>query len=410
VRRRIVWATVSVAVTGILVLGLPLAFLAAKVVRDDAVRRLDREATSVGFAIDDDLEHDRALDQTLLDRLAGSDRQITVRESNGRVITGGTAILGSRIVGSATIERHGRVTVSIPAGQTDRREFLAVAVVASLASIAIAAAVGLALIVSRRLGDPVRELAHASARLGAGDFSVRSPRSGIVELDAVASALDQSASRIDDLVRAEREMATNASHQLRTPLTALRLRLEELASVTDEAVREEAVAALAQADRLAATIDEMLALARAHVSADLRPVDIGRLVADRADTWRAPARRQHRSIELRAVSGCEVQVAAPALAQAVDALIDNALRHGAGTVHIAVDRRPHHVEVTISDEGSGIPADAADTVFERHVSLHGGTGVGLALARSLVESSGGLLELTDARRARFRILLTTARA
>jgi signal transduction histidine kinase len=183
-----------------------------------------------------------------------------------------------------------------------------------------------------------------------------------------------------------------------------------LASVDDEGVRAEAVAALAQADRLAATIDEMLALARAHANADLRSVDIAQLVADRANTWRATARRQHRSIDLRAATGCEVQVAAPALAQAIDALIDNALRHGSGTVHITVDRRPRHVEVTISDEGSGIPADAAETVFERHVSLHGGTGVGLALARSLVESSGGRLELTDARRARFRILLTTTRA
>ena len=104
-RRRIVWATVTVAVTGILVLGLPLAFLARRGVRDDAVRRLDREATSVAFAIDDDLEHDRSLDQALLDQLAGSDRQITVRETNGRVVTGGAAIVGSRIVGSATVEQ-----------------------------------------------------------------------------------------------------------------------------------------------------------------------------------------------------------------------------------------------------------------------------------------------------------------
>lgn len=404
-RRRIVWATVSVAVTGILVLGLPLALLAGKVVRDDARRRLDREATSVGFAIDDDLEHNRVLDHALIQQLAGSDREITVRESGGRVITAGTAILGRRIVGSATIERHGLVTVSVPAGETERREVLAATVVAGLAGTGIAVAVGLALVVARRLGGPVRELARASARLGAGDFSVRSPRSGIAELDAVATALDQSASRIDDLVRAEREMATNASHQLRTPLTALRLRLEELASITDEAVREEAVAALAQADRLAGTIDEMLALARAHASADLHPVDIARLVADRAEAWRTTARRQHRSIELRTSPRSDADVAAPALAQAVDALIDNALRHGSGTVHIAVERRPRHVEVTIEDEGSGVPPDAADTVFERHVSLHGGTGVGLSLARSLVEASGGRLELADARRARFRILL-----
>jgi signal transduction histidine kinase len=403
------WATVTVAVTGILVLGVPLAFLARRGVRDEAVRRLDREATSAAFAIDDDLEHNRSLDQALLERLAGSDRQITVRESNGRVVTGGTAIVGSRIAGSATVERHGRVTVSVAAGPTDRRELVAVTVVAGLAATGIAAAFGLALVVARRLGRPVRELARTSERLGAGDFSVRSPRSGIAELDAVASALDQSASRIDDLVRAEREMATNASHQLRTPLTALRLRLEELVNLTDDAARTEAVSALAQADRLADTIDEMLALARAYSRADLRRVDLGRLVAERVETWRATARRKHRSIELSADAGCEVEGAAPALAQAVDALIDNALRHGAGTVHVAVDRRPRHVEVIIGDDGPGIPEDLADTVFERHVSFHGGTGVGLALARSLVESSGGRLELTDARRARFRILLTTAR-
>ena len=358
------------------------------------------------FAIDDDLEHDRSLNPALLNQLAGSDRQITIRETNGRGVTGGAAIVGSRIVGSATVERHGRVTVSVAAGPTDRREVLAVTVVAGLAATGVAAAFGLALVVSRRLGGPVRELARTSERLGAGDFSVRSPRSGIAELDAVASALDQSALRIDDLVRAEREMATNASHQLRTPLTALRLRLEELVSLTDDAVKAEAVSALAQADRLADTIDEMLTLARAHSRADLRPVDLGRLVAERVDTWRATARRQHRSLELRATPGCDVEGAAPALAQAVDALIDNALRHGSGTVHVAVDRRASHIEVVIADDGPGIPEDLADTVFERHVSLRGGTGVGLALARALVESSGGRLELTDARRARFRILLT----
>jgi signal transduction histidine kinase len=410
VRRRLVWATVTVAVTGILVLGLPLAFLAGKVVRDDAVHRLDREASSVGFAIDDDLEHDRTLDQALLDRLAGTDRQIIVRETNGRIVTGGARIVGRHLVGTATVERHGVVTVSVPARDTERRELLAVLVVAGLALTGIAVAVGLAIVVARRLGRPVRELAHASGRLGAGDFSVRSPRSGIAELDAVATALDQSATRIDDLVRAEREMATNASHQLRTPLTALRLRLEELASVSDAAMRGEAEAALAQADRLAVTIDEMLALARAHAQADLSAVDISRLVSDRVDTWRVPARREQRSIELRADPGCEAIVSAPALVQAIDALIDNALRHGSGAVQIVVAQRARHVEVTIEDEGPGIPAAAAATVFERHVSLRGGTGVGLALARSLVESSGGRLELTDPARARFRMLLATSSA
>lgn len=404
-RRRILVATVAVAVTGILVLGLPLAFLARKVVHDDALRRLDREATSVGFAIDDALEHDRTLDQALLDRLAGTDRRIQVRESNGRVVTGGTRVLGRHLTGSATVERHGVVTVTVPARATDRRAVLSMLVVGGLAAAGVAVAVGLAMILARRLGRPVRELALASARLGAGDFSVRAPRSGVAELDAVATALDQSAARIDDLVRAERELATNASHQLRTPLTALRLRLEELTTAADDDVRSEALAALEQADRLASTIDQMLALARSHARADLRSIDIGRLVADRADSWRTAARRMHRSISFTADDGCDATVSAPALAQAVDALIDNALRHGAGTVQIGVERRPRHVEVTIADEGVGVPADAAESVFERHISLRGGTGVGLSLARTLVESFGGRLDLVDPGRARFRMLL-----
>src|SRR5690349_15278328 len=101
-RRRIVWASVSVAIAGILVLGLPLALLARKIVRDDAQRRLDREATSVGFAIDDDLEHQRALDRALLDRLAGEDRQITVFLTDGGVVTGGAKVVGRTLTGSST--------------------------------------------------------------------------------------------------------------------------------------------------------------------------------------------------------------------------------------------------------------------------------------------------------------------
>jgi signal transduction histidine kinase len=272
------------------------------------------------------------------------------------------------------------------------------------------AAILLALVVARRLGEPVREHPLATERLGAGDFSARSSRSGIAELDAVAAALEHSAARIDDLVRSEREMAANASHQLRTPLTALRLHLEELVATTDGTAREEAVAALTQADRLAATIDEMLASARAHARADLRRVDVGRLVTERVEQWRAAARREHRSSDLRAAPGCDAEVIAPAVAQAVDALIDNALRHGAGIVRVGVAQRARHVEVTVEDEGPGVPVDVGDTVFERHVSFRGGTGVGLALARSLVEASGGRLDLVDAEHARFRILLANGPA
>jgi signal transduction histidine kinase len=408
VRRRIVLATVTVAVVGILVLGVPLAFVARRVVRDDELRRVDREAASVAFAIDDDFEHQRPIDQNLLNALAGSDRTIIVQPSGQPEVRGGAHLTGRTLSGTVSVERHGHVTVVVPAAATDRRVAAAGIVIAGLSALGIVAAVGLALLVARRLSRPVADLARASHRLGAGDFSVRAPRSGVPELDEVADALDHSAARIDELVRAEREFTSNASHQLRTPLTALRLHLEELSAASDPEVRAEAVAALENADRLGATISDLLAIARSHGSLPAVPTDVSSLVARRVGSWQAVARRAQREIELRADEGCVVPASEPALEQALDALLDNALRHGDGLVRVTVRSHEHHVEVTVDDAGAGIPPGEVGSVFDRHVSLHGGTGVGLSLARTLVEASGGRLELVRPTPATFRILLPTA--
>jgi signal transduction histidine kinase len=172
-------------------------------------------------------------------------------------------------------------------------------------------------------------------------------------------------------------------------------------------VRREAETALDQADRLSTTIEELLALARSHASAGRREVDVAVLVTSRVASWQPNARRAHRRIDVAVDRDwrCTAAASAPALAQAIDALLENALRHGAGTVQVGVCRRDHHVEVTVGDEGACIPPGAVNSVFERHVSLRGGTGVGLALARSLVEASGGRLELVRAEPACFRIML-----
>jgi signal transduction histidine kinase len=408
VRRRIVLATVTVAVVGILVLGVPLAFVARRVVRDDELRRVDREAASVAFAIDDELEHQRPIDHNLLNALAGSDRTIIVQPINGPEVRGGSELEGETLSATVSVENHGHVTVVISAAATDRRAAAAVIVIAALGALGIAAAVALALVVARRLSRPVADLARASHRLGGGDFSVRAPRSGVPELDEVADALDHSAARIDELVRAEREFTSNASHQLRTPLTALRLHLEELSGAGDPDVRAEANAALEHADRLGATISDLLAIARSQGSLAAVPIDVSALVAGRVASWQPTARRSRRRIELQADEGRVAPASEPAIEQALDALLDNALRHGAGTIRVTVRGHEHHVEVTVDDDGAGVPPDAVASVFDRHVSLRGGTGVGLALARTLVEASGGRLELVRAQPASFRILLPTA--
>jgi signal transduction histidine kinase len=408
VRRRIVFATLAVAVAGILVLGVPLAVAARQVVRNDALRHLDRQADAVGFAIDDDVEAGRPVAVATLERFAATGQYIEVSDPLGRRTTAGRPVQGHSL--TTTISPSDRVTIRVSesVAGTNRQVFDAIAVVASFALAGVLAATVLALLLARRLTRPLDELATVSRRLGAGDFSVRAGGHGLPETDAVAEALNDSAEHIERLVEAERQFSANASHQLRTPLTALRLRLEELATADQAAVREEAQAALAQADRLETTVDDLLALARGTPSGDNQPADLQALVATKAAGWTPTFERAAR--QLVAIDGPPVwaDASVPGLAQAVDALLENALQHGGGTVCIDARAYGDHAELRVADEGSGIASGREEVIFARHVSLQGGTGVGLALARALVDAQGGRVDLVQARPAVFRILLPTA--
>ena len=152
-----------------------------------------------------------------------------------------------------------------------------------LGIVALGAALGLALIQSRRLADPLA--ASRVRRPGSATATSRwsTPRSGVPEIDEIASSLDLSAERIEELLRAERSFSEHASHQLRTALTGLQLRIEELAGNDDPAVREEAEAALEQSARLTSIIEELLALARTGRAGIVREFDLGDLVRQHVD-------------------------------------------------------------------------------------------------------------------------------
>ena len=136
----------------------------------------------------------------------------------------------------------------------------ALVLVGALSLLAVGVAVGLAFFQVRRFTRPLEELAGAAARLGSGDARPSGLRYGLPELDQVAEGLDGSARRVSDLLTAEREFASDASHQLRTPLTALSMRLEEMISSADdpEVVRVEGEAALSQTERLADVVSQLL--------------------------------------------------------------------------------------------------------------------------------------------------------
>src|SRR5262249_9645407 len=155
------------------------------------------------------------------------------------------------------------------------------------ALIAFVVAAGLAAAQARRLARPIRDLARAADRIGSGDARPVSRRYGIAELDRVAEGLDNSAKRVSDLISAEPDFAVDASRQLRTPLTALSRRLEEmLESAGDaETVREEGAAALAQTDRLTQVVGQLLGRARRSSSGAPQLSSIDDIIAQQVSEW-----------------------------------------------------------------------------------------------------------------------------
>ena len=411
-RRRIVALTTAVAALAVFVLGVPLVLLGRHEARADAATRIGREADSLALALASTLDRGFPVTIDELTPFAREDRYVVVRDANGTTIRAGHRLRGDVFTARVVRSDGARITLVGSASQAhDRANGIAIAV-AVFGLLAVAAAAGTAWLLARRITAPLDELAQASTRLGAGDFSISVARHGIPETDAVAGALEASAARIDALVRAEREFSANASHQLRSPLTALRMRLEELAETPDpEAVRSEADAALEQADRLDETITELLDLARRGRIGDAVDLDLDRLVRDRVDAWLPAFARAHRALRIETgptPGPVEIRAHAGGVGQALDAVIDNALRHGAGAVTITLSRRAVDVEVVVADDGPGLPPTVAATVFDRHVSQSGGTGVGLALARTLAAADGGRIDVLPGAPTRFRLRLPLA--
>jgi signal transduction histidine kinase len=252
----------------------------------------------------------------------------------------------------------------------------------------IALAVLAALILGRRLASPLERLATAAGRLGEGDFAARAPRAGVGELDAVADALDSTARRLHELLARERAFSADASHQLRTPLAALRLELEAL-----ELRGDDVSAALAQVDRLERTIETLLAVARDTSQRDAR-ADLAELADDLQQRWHAPLAKDGRPLRVAIdVHEHVAKASSLVIGEALNVLVENALQHGAGPVTITVRDAGEALAVDVADAGSGFENDP-ETAFARRTG--DGRGIGLALARSLIQAEGGRLIVTRA--------------
>ncbi len=282
----------------------------------------------------------------------------------------------------------------------------AVATVAGLMVAAAALAAWLAAVLAVRVARPVEELAEAAGRLAAGDPRPLGRRYGVTDLDQLADGLDSSARRLSSLLAADRELAVDASHQLRTPLTALSMRLEEMMAAADDpdVVREEGSAALAQAERLADVVSQLLSPARRATTAEL--TDIDEIVQQQVIEWDPAFRRAHRKLSVIGVRGLEAHVTPGGLAQVLATLLDNALMHGGGTVTIQTWENARSVVIEVRDEGKGVAPELVSRIFERSVSGRPeGTGLGLALARTMAAADGGRVVLVKPKPATFAVFL-----
>jgi signal transduction histidine kinase len=410
VRRRLLVSTGLIALVAVLVLGVPLGIVGTGLLRQRAESRLEREADAAAVALGRRLRDGRAVDAAMVAAEARAGDRLAVVLPDGRRIAAG-ADVGAHPL-RATAARAGALQVTALGPASERGDdvggvWLAVIV---LSLLAVGTAVGLALLQARRLAAPMERLAAHVGRVAEPDASVDPAPTGIAELDAIGAALADADRRVDEVLRREREFSANVSHQLRTPLAGLRLRLEELrALATTPDAEAEADAALAQADRLMGTIEHLEALARGR-KAPAGADDLARVVAAHVATeWAVRFAEAGRRLEVSPDRGVAARVAPETARQLVDVLLDNALRHGAGSTAVTLASAGRWARLRVRDDGPGVPADRAERLFERGFSSsENGGGVGLAVARDLVRREGGDLRLVAARPACFEAVVPAA--
>ena len=383
-RRRLLTSTLTIVIATIAVFGIPLAFVLDRVVHDDAQARLARDGERVATEYAKLDDGTRSPDELVADlhRLVRSEYRITLNMPNGHVVSSGPPANRHALLTTEPAARGAQVTLVAPADDVDTQVQHVLLIVMLVSVVALVGALVLALWQSTRLTSPLKRLARSASRLGEGDFSHVAPRSGVDEIDEIADSLDASAQRVDALLQAERDFSSHASHQLRSALTGLQLRLEELAANDDPEVRAEAEAALEQSARLNATVDELLALARTGRTGIVTTFDLADLATQHAADIRPVLSRSGRRINVDSDEPVAVVGAIGAVGQAVDILLSNAARHGAGTVTVRVRANGRHAQLDVEDEGRGISDVDVEGIFDLR-DRGNGHGIGLALAASV---------------------------
>jgi len=447
--RRLLASYLTITVIVLVLLMVPLGVFYAQRERERIAADVEHDANVIASLYEDDLEAGSSLDpgpaDTYEDRTGARvvvvdiggisqvdtgdviDRDFSTRPEIAAALEGvrtagmrrsdtlGTDLLYVAVPVASGGTVHGALRVTLDTSDVTQRVRNFWLSLGGIAVVVLAAVVLIGWVIARSVTRPLRELTASAARFASGDLSVVEHVSeGPPEIRALDDTMATMAQRLDAVLRDQRRFVADASHQLRTPLTALRLRLENLQSDLADADRadpghsavDSLERAIGETERLTELVSNLLQLARADDHPVTDVADLGVLVRDRVDTWTAMA--EERSVDLRHRSAEEptfVRCVPGAVEQILDNLFDNALAVASSGTGIEVeisavsgDSGRGVVELRVIDHGPGL-GDAAkvDALrrFWRGDTSRPGTGLGLAIVETLATASGGQVTLED---------------
>lgn len=438
-RRRILVSYISLTLFVLLVLEIPLGLFFADRERDRFTNAVLSDAGVLASLFEDALDQGDPIDPLAIDQVSSyaesTDARVLVVDERGTSLVDtasavgrnfssrpeiATALAGERAAGarySNTLgedllvvavpiasggQVHGAARLSLPLSDVDERVDRFWLGLGAMGALVLVAVSGIGWAVASSMTSPVRALQESAKAFGDGDLAPRpAPHGAPAEVRALSDALNAMAARLRHAIDEQRAFVADASHQLRTPLTALRLRLENVQSEGLPSQSADLEAAHAEIDRLALLVEQLLHLARSERLRERIRVDARQVTVDRVDTWSAVA--EARSIALTAAVPVEplgVELLPDALEQILDNLIDNALQASAdgAQVELRVGATGTTVIVEVIDHGIGLSGDEKARALDRFwrgTRSGQGTGLGLSIVQALATAHKGSVELVD---------------